>query len=393
MTRQTRDTSDTSSANDASVEPILARLDELLCRGVFFVGHAPVYEFRVRASGGDVVFTWDPERGIERRAASRPTCIVDMDLAAARELAFGTASPPSLLASGRVRVGGLVDAIEGLGSVFAPPAERGAIAAQRVDTVMPPCRRRALAAMVDEKLARIGSKTSLDRVRRMLHLWTEHSIDRCQLDQWVRSPFPDLPVTAWVDPRELEVDAIVRRSHDGLLAEAKRFLHEVKAPHYAGRYDAPDETAANRPQGWRQWHIVSNFEFDAEHAARFPVAEAVAREIARDHTILYAYYLILEPGVVLPLHADGVDWALSYHHGLLVPDGAYLTAAHETRKHSVGGSLVFNDSFVHSAGNTGTEPRVVLNIVLANPRLTAIERAGVRCLVESLPSGSLAYAR
>ncbi|HVJ89968.1 MAG TPA: aspartyl/asparaginyl beta-hydroxylase domain-containing protein [Labilithrix sp.] len=376
-----------------SAEHLISAFDERLCQGVFFFGNEPVYEFRMRGPAGDTTWAWDPTNGVQRGRSAHPKCVVDMETSTAKELLSGETSPQALLSSGRLRVGGLVDAIEALGSVFAAPEHRGAITSRRADTVLVPHRRRRLAAEVEEKLAAIGTKAERERLRAFLHLWTENRIQHCRLDQWVRSPFPDLAVSPWGDTKELGIDDLLSRAHDGLVAEAKEFLFAVKAPHYAGRYETPDEPAANRPKGWRQWHIVSNFEFDSVHAARFPIAANVAREIARHHTILHAYYLILEPKVELPLHADGVDWAMSYHYGLIVPEGAYLAVAHETRHHAVGGSLLFNDSFVHRAGNTSDSPRIVFNVVLANPQLSATEREGIKCMVASLPEGAISYSR
>lgn len=378
---------------DATAEQLITALDQRLCQGVFFFGNEPRYEFRLRGAAGDITWSWDPENGGKRGPAERPKCIVDMGMSTAVALLSGSASPPSMLSTGSLRVGGLVEAIEALGSVFAPPPDRSAVTLRRAETALAPYRRRLLAAAVDDKLARLGTKAELARLRALLNLWTENEIDRCRLDQWVRSPFPDLAVSPWAETKELEIDDILRDAHDGLVVEAKAFLGAVRAPHYAGRYETPDDPAANRPKGWRQWHIVSNFAFDPEHAARFPVAERVTRDVARKHTIMHAYYLILEPNVALPLHADGVDWALSYHYGLIVPEGSYLTVAHETRHHAVGRSLLFNDSFVHQAGNKAASPRIVFNIVLANPQLTPTEREGIKCIIASLPEGSISYSR
>ena len=61
---------------------------------------------------------------------------------------------------------------------------------------------------------------------------------------------------------------------------------------------------------------------------------------------------------------------LRYHLGLLVPHAAHTCAidvAGETRHWEAGKSLIFDDSYIHSAWNLSDEVRVVLFVDFARP--------------------------
>jgi aspartyl/asparaginyl beta-hydroxylase (cupin superfamily) len=96
--------------------------------------------------------------------------------------------------------------------------------------------------------------------------------------------------------------------------------------------------------------------------------------------------MILEPGVHIYPHADGLSWGVSVNCGLVVPDGCYLTVAGETRFHKERQLLVFNDGFVHSAGNPSGMPRVLFNAMCANPGFTRKEPMALRIVTQTLNS-------
>lgn len=76
-----------------------------------------------------------------------------------------------------------------------------------------------------------------------------------------------------------------------------------------------------------------------------------------------AFFSILEPGKQIPPHRGPYKGVLRYHLGLIVPDppdGAWLDVDGERRNWRPGESLIFDDSFVHSAGNDTDGVRVVL---------------------------------
>ena len=83
-----------------------------------------------------------------------------------------------------------------------------------------------------------------------------------------------------------------------------------------------------------------------------------------------AFFSILEPGKQIPPHRGPYKGVLRYHLGLVVPrrpEAAWLDVGGERRHWRAGGSLIFDDSFVHSAGNDTDEIRVVLFVDFIRP--------------------------
>ncbi len=227
----------------------------------------------------------------------------------------------------------------------------------------------------------------------MLKLWAEHRMEDCRPNQCLYMCIPDFPSPPWHDPSELGIDALLLQHHDALRAEAHKFISgAVKAPHYAAYKDKPNEPALGRPQGWRHWNFIESGEYVKGSDAEFPATAKVLDIIARDHKIVMGCFLVLEPGVCIPTHSDGGGWLLSYHYGLIVPDGCALTVAGEQRRHKERGSLLFNDSYWHNAKNLSDRTRVVLNLVVVNPAFSAAECASFEALSKVLPRGMLIYA-
>lgn len=83
-----------------------------------------------------------------------------------------------------------------------------------------------------------------------------------------------------------------------------------------------------------------------------------------------AFFSILEPGKQIPPHRGPYKGVLRYHLGLAVPrppEGAWLDVGGERRHWRTGKSLIFDDSFVHSAGNDTDAIRVVLFVDFIRP--------------------------
>ncbi|HWW11280.1 MAG TPA: aspartyl/asparaginyl beta-hydroxylase domain-containing protein [Brevundimonas sp.] len=98
-----------------------------------------------------------------------------------------------------------------------------------------------------------------------------------------------------------------------------------------------------------------------------PRTWSALRKIPRMTT---AFFSILEPMKRIPPHRGPYKGVLRYHLGLVVPraaENAWLDVGGERRHWRAGGSLVFDDSFVHSAGNDTDQIRVVLFVDFVRP--------------------------
>ena len=88
---------------------------------------------------------------------------------------------------------------------------------------------------------------------------------------------------------------------------------------------------------------------------------------------------LMRPGAVVAPHCGPTNHRLRLHLGLVVPSGAAITVAGETRRWEQGRVLAFDDSWEHSVAMNGARsPRVVLIVDVWQPGLSAAEREEVR---------------
>lgn len=375
----------TTDGTGSEVEKLAAAL----ARGDFPPSATPTWQIRIAgAESSSAVWTWTRARGLERGAAVAPTCVLEVDAQALGDLVSGRVAPDEIHEKGRLRLGGLLSDVRCLALLFSDPATMKALAASAPSTEQ---KRELVKACEGAMLEIAGERSAFRRVTAMLEAWAEHAIGRCRLDQWLMVDVPELEMLPWVDAGTLGIEDLVEAAFPELRREAAKLAsREVIAPRY-GRREADDAPLPLNPEGWRHWNLVEGFEWIDERCRPFPETRRAIEAISRRLTILHAGFLVLEPGAVILEHADGVGWALSYSHGLIVPDGCYLKVAGESRAHRERGSLLFNDSFVHSAGNRGDATRVLFAVVCINPAFSPVEAACLRKATSVLPKGEICY--
>ncbi|WP_294332976.1 aspartyl/asparaginyl beta-hydroxylase domain-containing protein [uncultured Sphingomonas sp.] len=376
--------------------PALDRIRTLLADMIWLESMMPVYHFQI----DDADFGWSPHSGLTLGRPASPTCVVHIPSQTLRELLAGNQDPRSLQRQDKLQLGGLLSDAVALSKIFLPEDQKIARWKSLLSEPEFSLRmwstdgRRLQVERILPALDRLEQAhgESLARVRNALAAWIDHRISTCRLNQWVRFDFEGLAVEPWEDPAAM--DAIVAPAFPALRAESIALLDgRVRAPHYGGSESDPDTPAPNQPFGWRSYNIIEHFEWKHERAALFPETSAVLGALAQTNTIAHAGFLIMDPGLVLPPHCDGANWMLSYQFGLIVPDGCYLEVDGERRYHREGQGLVFNDSFVHSAGNESAGPRVLLAILHANPALSSAERLAMMEVANRLQTGAMVYAK
>jgi hypothetical protein len=373
---------------EASTDAMLTKLATMLAGAAFPPAATRAFQIRLAGAGAPSIWTWTQRDGLVRGEVAAPTCVLEIDAPALGDLVGGRVAPEVLHEAGRLRVGGLISDVRSLSLLFNDPATMAALAAAAPSVE----RRRELLDACERALLELtGDGGACRRVRRMLRSWADHAIATCRLDQWLTVDVPELEMSPWVAAETLGIEDVVESAFPDLRREAAKLAsREVMAPRY-GRLDVSEEPMPLNPEGWRHWNLVEGFEWLEERCRPFPAARRAIDAIARRVTILHAGFLVLEPGAVILEHADGVGWALSYSHGLIVPDGCYLKVAGESRAHRERRSLLFNDSFVHGAGNHGRETRVLFAVVCVNPAFTPVEAAGLRIATSLLPKGEICY--
>jgi len=82
---------------------------------------------------------------------------------------------------------------------------------------------------------------------------------------------------------------------------------------------------------------------------------AVGEDASGQRKLLYtAQFLRLEPGGHIRPHCGAGNFRWVAHLGLLVPEGVSITVGGEQRSWTEGGTILFDDSFIHEVLHTGT---------------------------------------
>lgn len=111
--------------------------------------------------------------------------------------------------------------------------------------------------------------------------------------------------------------------------------------------------------------------------------------------ITTAFFSILHAGKELPAHVGPSNGVLRYHLGVTVPEPEQcgLTIGTETRHWVEGKSMIFDDSFFHSAYNRGTSDRIVLFVDFMRPGLpVTLDRENHRVIDEIAQSHFIQHA-
>lgn len=128
-----------------------------------------------------------------------------------------------------------------------------------------------------------------------------------------------------------------------------------------------DQTKLSNDRRWKTFFFLGYGLRFEENIARCPATWAGLQRIPGLTT---AFFSVLEPGKRLPPHRGPYKGVLRYHLGIIIPDRADscgIEVAGEQRHWAAGRSLIFDDTFVHSAWNDSGERRIVLFVDFARP--------------------------
>lgn len=90
------------------------------------------------------------------------------------------------------------------------------------------------------------------------------------------------------------------------------------------------------------------------------------------------------PRTGLAPHSDNMNFLLTCHVGLVVPDGCIFTNHDQEYKWQQGELAIADTSFVHSTRNDSSEKRYVLSFCVWHPDLTLEERQGILRIHDAL---------
>jgi beta-hydroxylase len=128
-----------------------------------------------------------------------------------------------------------------------------------------------------------------------------------------------------------------------------------------------DQQKLSNDRRWKTFFFLGYGERFEDNIARCPATWAAVANIPGLTT---AFFSVLEPGKRLPPHRGPYKGVLRYHLGVIIPERAELCGidvAGEQRQWREGHSLIFDDTFIHSAWNDSGERRIVLFVDFARP--------------------------
>lgn len=128
-----------------------------------------------------------------------------------------------------------------------------------------------------------------------------------------------------------------------------------------------DQEKLSRDRRWKTFFFLGYGARFEDNIARCPATWAALNHVPGLTT---AFFSVLEPGKRLPSHRGPYKGVLRYHLGVVIPENAEacgIDVAGERRHWREGHSLIFDDTFIHSAWNDSTECRIVLFVDFARP--------------------------
>ena len=206
--------------------------------------------------------------------------------------------------------------------------------------------------------ARSGGKPFRDRAYDAA-MWLMGPLERSVMRSSLvpASPYLDTEHFPWA--RELEGQwRVIREELDSVL------VHEGDLPAF---HEIAADVSEIAHDQWKTYFFYG-YGFRADgNCARCPRTAALLDGIPGLTT---AFFSILAPGTRIPPHRGPWGGVIRYHLGLIVPEPAEacgIDVGGEVAHWAEGGSLVFDDSYEHTAWNDSDKVRVVLFLDVMRP--------------------------
>lgn len=243
--------------------------------------------------------------------------------------------------------------------------------------------RQEIAQAVFKEASARWSEQELQRVRTALDVWSGQVKPTTHRYQHAAGFFiPNLRNEPWPKAADFPYIDLLLENYPSIRAEAQQFMNgKILAPPYGLADDAKADAAPKRgnPAGWSEWRLYRSGAFCEDRCLPFPTTtKTVAGILESTKFLMNATFLILEPGESLPPHYDRNNIFVNIWLPLEAPDGCFLTVADVTAHPKPGEILIFNHSYIHSAGNKGSTRRVVLSLSVFHPELTPVEREVIK---------------
>jgi aspartyl/asparaginyl beta-hydroxylase (cupin superfamily) len=195
--------------------------------------------------------------------------------------------------------------------------------------------------------------------------------------------FHDRSLFPWLADLEAATDAIAAELDDVMAAERAELVPYIQ---YADHEPLAQWRPLNRSRDWTAIHLWQNGRVVDANARHCPRTMAVLKGIPQPRIAgcsPNAMFSLLAPETHIPPHTGVANTRLVCHLPLIVPAGCWFRVGAETREWRRGEAFVFDDTIEHEAMNPSQQLRVVFIIDVWHPALAAVERAGVKALMEA----------
>lgn len=156
----------------------------------------------------------------------------------------------------------------------------------------------------------------------------------------------------------------------------QRYSFENYGPQYDVSSDIPQKTGGSLA-GWNAFYFYRAGRRIDKSCAQCPLTAEILQAVPVAQEALFS---VLQPDTHIPEHSDDLNFFLTCHMGIKIPEGCALRVGTETRPWREGKTMLFNTSFLHEAWNRSNELRVVLLVDVWHPELTPIEIEAIRFL-------------
>jgi aspartyl/asparaginyl beta-hydroxylase (cupin superfamily) len=182
--------------------------------------------------------------------------------------------------------------------------------------------------------------------------------------------YPALPARPFHDSNRFEWVAELEANWQVVRDEARAVLEQS-----VGSFEL---YPASKNQRWLSFPFYRGGVPNEENCARCPETVRLIEALIPGGTVREAMFATLEPGAYLPAHVDSSTPMLTFHLGLIVPDGCGIRVGNAELRWTEGKCLILDTTFEHEAWNYGDSPRVVLLTDFWPPELTETEQSFFR---------------
>lgn len=195
--------------------------------------------------------------------------------------------------------------------------------------------------------------------------------------------FPDLEANPWHVPEEVPGAKELCRNyaaiHRDYLSIAKRHARFVSYEDAEGHVSGGDGPArSGRPD---DVDVFLTHVPDLNLHDRHQLCPGVERALTGAWFADSAMFSRLTERNFVGLHSDFINYVLTLHLGLRVPEGAGIRVGGETSWWTEGECIAFDASFLHEVWNDGPGERIVLIVNTWHPGLTPVEVAALKVIV------------